>query len=577
MKPHSLFALLLIAVSVLAISLTGASSASRTDRLTVSSSIDGSKLDDHMTLSGQVTWTASSGGTPNRIEFLIDGSSKWTDPAAPYQFGGDPAGRFDTTSLPDGQHKLTVKAYRDSGNNHATSMSVRVTIANGKNPPPPPPSSFAVTSSIANGATLTGSLTWTATPSGTTVSSVDFLIDGTVKWTENISPYYFNGDGSKLDTTTLSNGAHTLALQAHAADGRTATTSSSVTVANGTTPPPSSFVVTSSIANGATLTGSLTWTATPSGTTVSSVDFLIDGTVKWTENISPYVFNGDGQQLDTTTLSNGAHTLSVEAHAADGRTATASSSVTVTNGAAPAPPSFVVTSSIAAGATIGGSMIWTATASGDTVSKVEFLVDGTTKWTDQVAPVPVRRRPCGPLRHDVAHERTTQARGDRVRNRRTERDRPGVGDGLERHEPDASIARRHPAVRHLAAGTGSSSAATPTGTFELDQIKAAGGGIVRYLIRCPATRRSWTSSCQRSARPRDGAAPASCWCTTGPISPGRPPPSFAASQAAKWKGRVRLYEFANEPDLNGWNGTNVREGPRSRCTTRSRPQTRTRS
>jgi hypothetical protein len=236
-------------------------------------------------------------------------------------------------------------------------MSVTVTIANGKNPPPPPPSSFAVTSSIANGAALTGSLTWTATPSGTTVSSVDFLIDGTVKWTENISPYEFNGDGGKLDTTTLSNGAHTLALQAHAADGRTATSSSSVTVANGTTPAPSSFVVTPSIANGATLTGSLTWTATPSGTTVSSVDFLIDGTVKWTENISPYEFNGDGGKLDTTTLSNGAHTLSVEAHAADGRTATASSAVTVTNGAAPAPPSFVVTSSIAAGATIGGSMV----------------------------------------------------------------------------------------------------------------------------------------------------------------------------------------------------------------------------
>ena len=32
MKPHSFFALLLIAVSVLAISLTGASSASRTDK-----------------------------------------------------------------------------------------------------------------------------------------------------------------------------------------------------------------------------------------------------------------------------------------------------------------------------------------------------------------------------------------------------------------------------------------------------------------------------------------------------------------------------------------------------------------
>src|SRR6185437_15301726 len=118
-KPHSAFALLLMAVSVLAISLTGASLASRTDRdLTVSSTIDGTTLDDQMTLSGQVTWKASSTGTPNRLEFLIDGTSKWTDQAAPYQFGGDPAGKLDTTSLSNGQHTLMVRAYRDGGNGH---------------------------------------------------------------------------------------------------------------------------------------------------------------------------------------------------------------------------------------------------------------------------------------------------------------------------------------------------------------------------------------------------------------------------------------------------------------------------
>ena len=135
---------------------------------------------------------------------------------------------------------MKVKAYRDAGNGHATSH-----VGDGDDRQRQEPRRrrhrrrrhlrpFVVTSSIANGATLTGSLTWTATPSGTTVSSVDFLIDGTVKWTENISPYQFNGDpGGKLDTTTLSNGAHTLAVQAHAADGRTATASSAVTVANG--------------------------------------------------------------------------------------------------------------------------------------------------------------------------------------------------------------------------------------------------------------------------------------------------------------------------------------------------------
>ena len=326
MKPHSVFALLLIAVSVLAISLTGASSASRTDSgFAVSSSIDGSKLDDQMTLSGQVTWTASSGGTPNRIEFLIDGTSKWTDPAAPYQFGGDPTGKFDTTSLLDGQHKLTVKAYRDAGNNHATSQSVTVTISNGKNPPPPPSSSFVVTSSVADGATLTGSLTWTATPSGTTVSSVDFLIDGTVKWTEHVSPYVFNGDGGKLDTTTLSNGAHTLALQAHAADGRTATTTSAVTVANGaTTPPPPPPSSGSGVATSATtyqipstIAGNcsadvtqqiLAWIASVPDNSILSFTsggcYRIEGTLELT-NRNGLTFEGNGSTFKATTVGDG--------------------------------------------------------------------------------------------------------------------------------------------------------------------------------------------------------------------------------------------------------------------------------
>ena len=78
--------------------------------------------------------------------------------------------------------------------------------------------------------------------------------------------------------------------------------------------------VTSSIANGATLSGSVSWTATPSGS-VSKVDFYMDGALKWTENAAPYVFNGDGNKLDTKTLSDGSHVLKVVATATDGTTA----------------------------------------------------------------------------------------------------------------------------------------------------------------------------------------------------------------------------------------------------------------
>jgi hypothetical protein len=191
--------------------------------------------------------------------------------------------------------------------------------------------SFTVSSSIGQGATLSGSVTWTAAPSAET-TKVRFLIDGALRWTENDAPYQFNGDPSGvLDTTTLSDGGHTLAVKAYPASGKTAVTKVSLTVANGSSQ--SGFTVSSSINDGATLSGSLIWTATPNGSAVSKVTFLIDGVVRWTEAFSPYFFNGDPSgALDTSTLTDGAHVLAVIVYATDGRTASASSSVTVANG-----------------------------------------------------------------------------------------------------------------------------------------------------------------------------------------------------------------------------------------------------
>jgi len=386
---------------------------------------------------------------------------------------------------------------------------------------------------------------WTATASGTTVSSVEFLVDGTVKWTEHISPYVFNGDGKQLDTTSLSNGAHTLAVRAQAADGRTATTISTVTVANG--PATSPFGVTSSIANGATLTGSLTWTANPSGTTVSSVDFRIDGTLKWTERISPYVFNGDGKQLDTTTLINGAHTLSVEAHATDGRTATATSVVTVANGAA----SFVVTSSIANGATLSGSLKWTATTSVTTVSRVEFLIDGTSKWTDQAAPYQFGGDPGG--RFDTTslkngqHTLAVRAYGTSGLTA-TASSLVTVSNTVSVPPPNLGNIPRF----GIATGYRILSRSAADQKFELDQIQAVGAKLVRF-DSLPGNQ-SKVDAVVNGVLSRGMEPILVLFGTTGPISPSTAA-AFAGSQAAKWKGRLRLYEFANEPDLNGWNGT----------------------
>ena len=74
--------------------------------------------------------------------------------------------------------------------------------------------------------------------------------------------------------------------------------------------------------------------------------FQLDGgAALWTERAAPFMFNGDpGGRLDTTTLTNGTHILSVDGYDAAGtKIATASKTVTISNSSpAPPPPSSAV-------------------------------------------------------------------------------------------------------------------------------------------------------------------------------------------------------------------------------------------
>lgn len=205
-------------------------------------------------------------------------------------------------------------------------------------------------SSIANGQTLSGRISWTAAISGVStdqISQVVFSIDGTPRWTEHYVPYYFGGDYGTLDTTTLADGSHSFTVTATAADGTSSQATATATVANGsasTSSQPaattsdstaSSFSASSSIGSGQKLSGRVPWTATVSGIAtdqISEVDFLVDGALRWTEHYAPYTYDGDGNTLDTTTLADGTHTFAVKAVAADGSSATSSASALVANG-----------------------------------------------------------------------------------------------------------------------------------------------------------------------------------------------------------------------------------------------------
>jgi hypothetical protein len=322
-------------------------------------------------------------------------------------------------------------------------------------------SKFVVTTQVGGStavqsrSTLSGQIVWTASPTGPAVSKVVFSIDGAEKWTELVAPYRFNGDpDGTLDTADLPDGDHTLTVKAYASNGQTASAKLSVSTSNRRTPP--TFTVNSSIGNGATLSGSVTWTATPNGAAVSAVDFQIDGTTRWTERSAPYQFNGDpAGVLDTTTLSVGSHQLSVVATAADGRTASMSTSVTVSN----QPPS----------------------------------------------PQPGLPPPFGSV------------------------PRFGISTGYK-------ILTRSAADQN----------------FELDQLRAVGARIVRF-DSTPGNQ-AQVDAVVNGVLARGMEPMLILFGTTGPVDPASAA-AFARSQATKWKGRVRLYEFANEPDLSGWTGT----------------------
>jgi hypothetical protein len=209
------------------------------------------------------------------------------------------------------------------------------------------PTSFSVSSSIGDGASLTTPVVWEASVSGASASRVEFWVDGALKWTERVVPYLFGGAAGRLDPASLSAGTHRLTLKAYTSDSSMAEWSGVVTVAApapAAPPPPAPapaappassapFVVTSTISDGDKVRGTVVWKAQVSGGDADHVEFWIDGKLTWTERSAPYGFQGDGGSFDSTTLDRGHdHVLVVKAYSTDGRTSSVEARVKVLGG-----------------------------------------------------------------------------------------------------------------------------------------------------------------------------------------------------------------------------------------------------
>jgi hypothetical protein len=317
------------------------------------------------------TVAVSAGASDNvgvaGVQFKLDGANLGAeDAAASYSVS------WNTTGAANGSHTLTAVA-RDAVGNQTTSATVTVTVSNGPPPDNTPPS--VSLASPANGATLQGTVTVTASASDNVgVVGVQFFGDGVSLGAEDTTAPY----SITVDTTASSNGSHILtAVARDAAGNRTTSAAVTVTVSNGPPPdttPPSVSVT--SPANGATVSATVAVSAGASDNVgVAGVQFKLDGANLGSEDTSaPYSVS-----WDTTGAASGSHTLTVVARDAAGNVASSTAvTVTVSNGPPPdtTPPSVNI-SAPGNGATVHGTVTLTAGASDNVgVVGVQFFGDG---------------------------------------------------------------------------------------------------------------------------------------------------------------------------------------------------------
>ncbi|MFP5246785.1 MAG: Ig-like domain-containing protein, partial [Thermoanaerobaculia bacterium] len=219
------------------------------------------------TVSGTTTVTASA--TDNvgvtSVEFYVDGVLAGTDGIAPYSFS------WNTTAVANGTHSLSSRAY-DAAGNSSTSSSVSVNVDNGA-----PADTTAPATSItapAAGATLSGTASVTASATDNVgVTKVEFYVDNVLQSTDTSAPYAWS-----WNTTTASNGLHTITSKAYDAAGNVGTSAGvTVTVNNGTgdLTPPVITNVTSVITNSKNGSFEIRWTTNEPATS----DVIINGTL----------------------------------------------------------------------------------------------------------------------------------------------------------------------------------------------------------------------------------------------------------------------------------------------------------
>ena len=243
-----------------------------------------------------------------------------------------------------------------------------------------------------SGSTVSGTVVWEAAAKrSSVVTRVDFRLDGRLVWTERTAPFRYGDDRGELDTTTLSNGSHTLKVTAYEKRGRRGSATAKVTVENAardTTPPstPSGLTVTG--ASGSRI--SVSWSPSSDAVGVAGYRVALDGAAA-----------GDttGTGTSFADLACGtSHQVAVDAFdAAGNRSAKATLSASTSPCPPPPPPPppppaaepaapLGGISAPLAGAVVSGSIPFLVDADPSLVARVDMYVNGGLVASEKTAP-----------------------------------------------------------------------------------------------------------------------------------------------------------------------------------------------
>ncbi|HEY6503024.1 MAG TPA: Ig-like domain-containing protein [Chitinophagaceae bacterium] len=301
------------------------------------------------------------------VQFLLDGNNLGAeDVTAPYTIS------WNTTTIADGNHTLTARA-RDAAGNTTTSSSVIVNVLN--NPPDTQFPAVNITSPAAGN--VAGTISVDATASDNVgVIGVQFLLNGVNLGAEDLSAPY----AVSWNTLTSANGSYTLTARARDAAGNTTTSAGVVVTVNNDTQAPT--VNLTEPAAGTAL-GTINVSANAADNVgVAGVQFLLDGNNLGAEDlIAPYTLS-----WNTTTITDGNHTLTARARDAAGNTTT-SAAVVVNVQNTPLDTQFpTVNITAPAAGNVAATINVDATASDNVgVVGVQFLLDGINLGAEDVA------------------------------------------------------------------------------------------------------------------------------------------------------------------------------------------------